>query len=393
MGPMAYPAAHPLSLGGWSGIRTMRPRTVGSTLASLIRLNSILMPAGSGERTLALWGRTFLLFVALGLSGSAGSAVAQGEAIQHPAAPPAPAPAAQGSAPSAVDVTLQDAEQRLGPFRIGGQDFAVVLHLKRLTGAHADRPQEAAVSALEIQDSSGATLYRETFSYALEAGTFSDSCLVSAQLLKGGFTTGLLIAVGCSPSAPNSGDVWELFGVMNGTLQRFGKPFTTDGDFLGVIPSPPKKMGAATLFLPDVMQFRVRTGKFQVTVPVRVDLMQGRLMPGQRCFEQTGHGFRESGCEVPVEAERVPSDQELTFVRLFPEANENMGVPRHVVLRKHSKVEILAAKIKLSWDDSRDVIFFGVDNQDPWLKVRIDDMEGWIHTQEDFTALGVLEAG
>ena len=110
-------------------------------------------------------------------------------------------------------------------------------------------------------------------------------------------------------------------------------------------------------------------------------------------FEQTGHGFRESGCEVPVEAERVPSDQELTFVRLFSEANENMGVPRHVVLRKHSKVEILAAKIKLSWDDSRDVIFFGVDNQDPWLKVRIDDMEGWIHTQEDFTALGVLEAG
>src|SRR6266852_169804 len=70
----------------------MRPRTVGSTLASLIRLISMLMPAGSGERTLALWGRTFLLFLALGLSGSAGSAVAQGEAIQHPAAPPAAAP-------------------------------------------------------------------------------------------------------------------------------------------------------------------------------------------------------------------------------------------------------------------------------------------------------------
>src|SRR5258708_30923173 len=99
MGPMAYPAAPPLSLGGWSGIRTMRPRTVGSTLASLIRLNSILMPAGSGERTLALWIRTFLLFVALGLSGCAGSAVAQGDAIQNTAAPTAPTPAATGSAP------------------------------------------------------------------------------------------------------------------------------------------------------------------------------------------------------------------------------------------------------------------------------------------------------
>jgi hypothetical protein len=96
---------------------------------------------------------------------------------------------------------------------------------------------------------------------------------------------------------------------------------------------------------------------------------------------------------VPVEAERVPSDQDLTFVRLFAESNEGMGVPRHVVVRKDFKVEILAAKIKLSWDDSREVIFFGVDGGDPWLKVRIDGREGWIHTQEDFGALGVPQAG
>lgn len=30
---------------------------------------------------------------------------------------------------------------------------------------------------------------------------------------------------------------------------------------------------------------------------------------------------------------------------------------------------------------------------DLWLKVRIDGKEGWIHTQEDFTAIGVLQAG
>jgi len=139
---------------------------------------------------------------------------------------------------------------------------------------------------------------------------------------------------------------------MNGKLTRLGKPFTTDGESLGLIPNPPQKRGRATLFLPDVMQFRVWTGNFRVIVPVRVDWMQGRLMPGQRCFEQGEHGLREGGCEVPVEAERVPSDQDLTFVRLFAESNEGMGVPRHVVVRKDSTVEILAARIKLSLDDS-----------------------------------------
>jgi len=128
-------------------------------------------------------------------------------------------------------------------------------------------------------------------------------------------------------------------------------------------------------------------------VPLHVDWMQGRLTPGQRCFEHTGHGLRESGCEVPIEAQRVASDQELTFVRLFTEASEGMGIPRHVVLRKDSQVEILGAKVRMSWDQSRDVIMFGVDDQDPWLKVRIDGQEGWIHTQEDFTAVGLPQTG
>jgi hypothetical protein len=217
--------------------------------------------------------------------------MAQGQTIRQPADPKerAPARAAQRSAASAADVSLQDIEQHLGPFRIGGQDFAVVLHLKRPVGAQADRPEEAALSALDIQDALG----------AMEAGTFSHSCAASAQLLDGGAAKGLLISIGCLPSAPRSGDLWELFGLMNGKLIRFERPFTTDGDFLRLIPNPPRKVGRATLFLPDVMQFRVWAGNFQVTVPLHLDWMQGRLTPGQRCFEQTGHGPKESGCEVP----------------------------------------------------------------------------------------------
>ena len=301
--------------------------------------------------------------------------------------------AAEGKDIKPPAASLEDAEQRLGPFRVGEQDFMVVLQLKRLSQPRPDRAEEPALAGLAIRDASGAILHQETFSYSLEADAFSESCMASAQLLRGGFTSGLLVGVACWPSAPSSGDVWELFGMVNGRLSRLGKPFTTDGEFQGLIPTPPQKRGGATLFLPDVMNFRVWTGNFHVTVPVRVDWMQGRLLPGQRCVEQTADGLRESGCEVPIEVERRPSDQDLTFVRLFTEANAGIGVPRHVVVRRDSRVEFLGAKIKLSWDASREVIFFGVDDQDPWLKVRIDGLEGWIHTQEDFYAVGVPQAG
>ena len=31
--------------------------------------------------------------------------------------------------------------------------------------------------------------------------------------------------------------------------------------------------------------------------------------------------------------------------------------------------------------------------EDPWLKVRIDGKEGWVHTPEDFMAIGLPQAG
>ena len=54
---------------------------------------------------------------------------------------------------------------------------------------------------------------------------------------------------------------------------------------------------------------------------------EGGLALGQRCLYQTGHGFAEGGCEMPVEdVERAPSEQELTFVRLFSESTSRFLV-------------------------------------------------------------------
>lgn len=92
-----------------------------------------------------------------------------------------------------------------------------------------------------------------------------------------------------------------------------------------------------------------------------------------------------------MEAERRPSD-DLTFVRLFPNADENGGIAAHAVVKRDSAVEFLSAEAEVQWDEAADGINFGV-SEDVWLKVRVDGKEGWIHTQEDFLAIGLPLAG
>jgi hypothetical protein len=146
------------------------------------------------------------------------------------------------------------------------------------------------------------------------------------------------------------------------------------------------------MFQADSLEFRVSAGNFFVTIPMRVNLVQGSLDLGIHCFRQTGHGMGESGCDVPVQAERTRTSDEMTFVRLFSEPAENSPTPAHVVIRKDSKVEFIAANVRPTFTPSDNFMVLGV-AEDVWLKVRIDGKEGWIHTQEDFDAIGLPMSG
>jgi hypothetical protein len=210
------------------------------------------------------------------------------------------------------------------------------------------------------------------------------------QRLKGSMNDAILIDTGCLPSAPDSGGPWQIFGVWNGKFMQLGKPFTAQGEMIRFVPGPVTKIGEATSFRPDLIELRVWTGNFHVTVPVTLNWMQGQLV-APRCFEQTGQGFREGTCELPAEVERTPVSDELTFVRLFTEADERFATPRHVVVKNTSKVEFLGARVRVV-PSLGTILEIGIAD-DPWLHVRIDGREGWLHTQEDFLAIGVPEAG
>ena len=286
---------------------------------------------------------------------------------------------------------LEDVEERQGPFTLEERNFTVVLHYKRLLGTTG--PDSQTLASLEIRDATGAVQHQESFPHAIEKGGFLETCSADVRLLSGSNGKGLLIDSGCLPSAPLSGGPWQIVGVVGGKLVPFGKPLVTEGELGEFVPGAINRIGTLTQILPDMLKVRVWTGYFFVSVPVRVDWLQGQLALGQHCLYQTGHGMAEEGCEMPAEqAQPAPREQEMTFVRMFQESNPRIGTPAHVVVKKDSKVEIVAGKVLVTWEEGPEAIHLSV-GEDVWVKVRIDGKEGWIHTPEDLNAIGLFASG
>lgn len=295
------------------------------------------------------------------------------------------------AAPTAAAPKLEDVEERKGPFIFGGQTFTVILRSKRLAGIKGDFSE--ALASLDIVDASGAVAHHEEFPHTFENGDFFESCSAGVMPLTGSNGAGLLIDTGCLPSVPLSGGPWQIFGLRNGKLSPIGKPIYVEGELGDFVPGKITHIGNVTRILADELHIRLFTGYFFVSVPIRVNWMEGKLALAQHCLYQTGHGFAEGGCEMPVEGvEPHRNGDELTFVRMFTESNEQVGTPAHVVIQKNSRVEILAGKVLVKWQEEKDSIGLGV-GDDIWVKVRIGDKEGWIHTDEDLQAIGLYQAG
>lgn len=183
---------------------------------------------------------------------------------------------------------------------------------------------------------------------------------MSVKPISGSNGAGLLLDTGCLPSAPMSSGPWQIFGMVNGKLAPIGKPLYAEGEMGDFVPGKVTHMGNLTQILADELRIRLFTGYFFVSAPVRLNWMEGKLALAQHCFYQTGHGIAEGGCEMPIEGvERHPGEQELTFVRMFSESNEQIGTPAHVVVKKDSRVEILAGKVLVTWEEGKDGIGLG----------------------------------
>lgn len=310
---------------------------------------------------------------------------------QAPTPPVETTPTVMQSAPLAGPQKLEEIEHRHGPFSIASETFTVITHNLRIPGKSGDSAETLAL--IEIVNAAGNVAYREEFPHTLENDEFPETCSADVSFLKGSNGSGLLLDEGCLPSAPLSGGPWRVLGLVNGKLSSLGKPLYAQGEMGDFVPGKINHIGNLTQILPDELRIRLFTGYFFVSVPVRVNWLEGKLELAQHCFYQTGHGAAEGGCDMPADGvELHRSGEEMTFVRMFTESNEQLGPPAHVVVKQNSKVEVLLAKVFVRMDDQNDSIGLDVGG-DIWVQVRIDGRVGWIHTNEDLQAIGLYQSG
>lgn len=328
-------------------------------------------------------------------------------AIIRPAQPAAPAPAQHApapvtAAPAVKPVSLPPpkivtVERRLGPFQLQNQSFTFVEHVQSIDHQPHDPDSDETVEWWELRDAAGSAVYHQQLAVELQGGSFAETESVGARLLKTKQGEGILVDGGFLPSAPGYSGWYQVFGLFSGKLVPFDAPMSTDGEFLGEAkdsfqPSVMYRGQQPQTVTRDVLNFRVWTGNFSIIYPVLIDWMQAKVRPAWTCYRQTAKGM-VAACTYKVKVDPVRTSNDLTFVRLFAEPEEGFPV-KHVVIKPDSKIEFLEAQLPVDWSATKDAISFGAgEGSDVWLHVRIDGQEGWIHTQEDFEAIGLPQSG
>jgi hypothetical protein len=341
---------------------------------------------------------------------SIGTPSAQVAATQT-ASPQPQSPAQQVSAANAPaqaplpSASVSESPKHFGPFSIAAQSYTVDLETKHVQSSDENGDT---VTAMEIRDAAGTVQYRRTFATA-EEQDFFESWSVSALALTGTNGTGLLVNydVYSEPSAPEeeSSSWFQVFGVLEGKLIPFGAPLEVQGGLLDQYSDGKTYKAARPLGTQaDAFEFKVWTGHCRMVFPVRVDWAQGKLSSAQECVKTPGE--LGAGCQYRLLPEdKLYSSADITFVRLWPGPDEKSGQPVKAVMKKTSKVDLLLASVPTQWTEgktgaaaasskgpSEDAGGFGVAaDSDLWLKVRIDGKEGWMHSEEDFRALGLPE--
>jgi hypothetical protein len=319
------------------------------------------------------------------------------------AAPCGFAQTAQRDSPAALTVT-QAAQPKVIASECS-QILTVAQHAFSLHthALHIEKTREETVAWWELRDADSRLVHRESYPVVMANGAFETSISISASAFATDQGGGILIHGFELPSAPESGGWVELFGYKYGRgnygtdpslFVRFAPPIAVEGEFLDITstaepPAQPLPPGVTRTVMHDVMRFRLRTPGFSFVYPVLINWIAGALQPAARCVEMTSRGLVE-GCSYPVLVEARRQDRP-TFVRLYPEPDEGF-VPSHVVVQPQSSIEYLEVRTPVEWRQGANSISFSI-GEDAWMRLRIDGVEGWIHSQEDFVAVGLPPSG
>ena len=293
---------------------------------------------------------------------------------------------------------IKSHERRMGPFKINERDFTVIC--KVLKYQSVSMGFDETVESFSIVDKEGNVHYQKSFNVEYNDRGFTESSGMSAYALdswgkrgfrnesgklkeiisKGHAGVGLILYYDFVPSAPSSGLSCQVFTLKGEHLVPLFLPLTIYGQIYELpYGSDPN---ARRLLDGNTMKFGVWTGWFKVVVPVKV--LDGlKVVPLSYYLTYDYYAF-----DVIVERRHSEED---TFVRLFngPKAS---SIPRHVIIKKDTKVEFLWAYARISIVSGGAGCAINIDEM-PWLKVRIDGKKGYVRDAEDLLALGIRQGG
>ena len=262
----------------------------------------------------------------------------------------------------------------LGPFPVEGQDFTVKLHVTCYKESKhpgmCDEDDEETVSSVAIVDANGKISFKRSFSVPLvrQAGRH----LVDVIRLEGREHQALELTYEDLSVPASRGKSIQLFGLQNGILKPLDpEPLEFQG---GLGDLPVGQLGNSKHLLEnDTFRIYALTTYFYIVTPVRVNWKDFRL-------EQQDSGEFEVADQPPYDIR--PDIESERLIHLYP-SPDNKTAAVGVSLTPKSRVQLLKARFGAAPPDKHDSA------NDTWLKVRIDDQEGWILGVDDYTALGL----
>jgi len=271
------------------------------------------------------------------------------------------------------EASVETEDRLAGPFAVGDRSFQLVLAVAKLDGAET-------VAGVQVKDPDGTVCFERKLPYEISGGQFEETTSAEAEPLIGKSGSGLLLTYRLNPSGARRSRSWQVLGVVGGKLVPFSPPVTPEGELVGQVRGSPMNTARDEALQVDVLNFRIWTGNFFAIVPLEVNWDQGYVRPAYHLVAK---------CRMLVEGQRKPPESEAS-VALFPESDQKPGAPVQVVVRKDSAVELLWAEGRILWEESEDRVNLSA-FENIWLKVRIDGKEGYLHSPENFAAIGLPE--
>jgi hypothetical protein len=256
-----------------------------------------------------------------------------------------------------------------GPFALGPGPERT-LTVRGITERIPEAPPGAwgkTLTRYEVADGRGRRLYLENLPVTLDAaGGFDQEVEMDAALVRGGSRRFLLIRQHVSPSAPNSGTSYHLFGFdARGRFKRFGGSIGQTGEGLRNPIDPVSR--TLELIEGKYLEFGEWTGTFSLIL--------------RRQFLEREERFELAGFCGPVQVE--------------PRTPEEGAIPLYAMPGPRAARETVRVRPDSRIDFLEGCLGYGVRESDryvPWLRIRIDGKSGWV-PPEEVSKLGLPEAG